>query len=58
MNFKQKSIIKQIINGAESEFLNEFLDFFLDKGLGSVSKYETDIFIFYIIEKYQKQKGK
>jgi hypothetical protein len=58
MNFKQKSIIKQIISDAESEFLIEFLDFFLDKGLGSVSKYETDIFIFYLIEKYQKQKGK
>lgn len=58
MNFKQKSIIEQIITDAESEFVFELLDFFLDKGLGSVSKYETDIFIFYIIEKYQKQKGK
>jgi hypothetical protein len=54
MNFKQKSIIKQIITGAESEFLSEFLDFFLDKGLGSVSKHETDIFFFYLIDKYQK----
>ena len=58
MNFKQKSIIEQIITDAESEFVFELLDFFLDKGLGSVSKYETDIFIFYIIEKYQKQKDK
>ena len=58
MNFKQKSIIEQIISDAESEFVFELLDFFLDKGLGSVSKYETDIFIFYLIEKYQKQKGK
>jgi hypothetical protein len=58
MNFKQKSIIEQIITDAESEFVFELLNFFLDKGLGSVSKYETDIFIFYIIEKYQKQKGK
>jgi len=58
MNFKQKTIIKQIISDAESEFVFELLDFFLDKGLGSVSKYETDIFIFYLIEKYQKQKGK
>lgn len=58
MNFKQKTIIEQIISDAESEFVFELLDFFLDKGLGSVSKYETDIFIFYLIEKYQKQKGK
>jgi hypothetical protein len=58
MNFKQKTIIEQIISNAESEFVFELLDFFLDKGLGSVSKYETDIFIFYLIEKYQKQKGK
>ena len=58
MNFKQKSIIEQIISDAESDFVFELLDFFLDKGLGSVSKYETDIFIFYLIEKYQKQKGK
>jgi hypothetical protein len=50
MNFKQKSIIEQIISDAESEFVFELLDFFLDKGLGSVSKYETDIFIFYLIE--------
>jgi hypothetical protein len=32
MNLKQKSIIQQIITGAESGFLNEFLEFFLDKG--------------------------
>jgi hypothetical protein len=58
MNFKQKTIIEQIICDAESEFLIELLDFFLDKGLGSVSKYETDIFIFYLIDKYQKERGK
>ena len=39
MNSRQKSIINRIISGAESDFLNEFLDYFLDKGLGSVSKY-------------------
>jgi len=57
MNSRQKSIINRIISGAESDFLNEFLDYFLDKGLGSVSKYETDIFMFYLIDKYQKQHG-
>jgi hypothetical protein len=57
MNFKQTSIIKEIITGSEIDILNEFLDYFLDKGIGSVSKYETDIFIFYLMDKYQKQKG-
>lgn len=57
MNIKQKLAIQKIVKGNENNFLAEILDYFLDKGLGSVSKYETDIFIFYLIDKYQKEKG-
>lgn len=57
MNNKQKLAIDKVVKGKENNILAEFLDYFLDKGLGSVSKYETDIFIFYLIDKYQKENG-
>ncbi|MDZ7742226.1 MAG: hypothetical protein U5Q03_10850 [Bacteroidota bacterium] len=54
MNINQRTIIEKVIKGKESDILNEMLDFFLDKGLGSVSKTEIDIYLFYILEKYQR----
>lgn len=57
MNKKQKETIEKIIKSKEKEFLNEFLDHFLDRGLGSVSKSETDIFLFQLLQKFEKEKS-
>lgn len=57
MNQRQRDIIDKVAKGKEKDFLDEFLEHFLDKGLGSLTKYETDVFIFYLLDKYQKTKG-
>jgi hypothetical protein len=54
MNEKQKKTIAQVTKGKEAQFLQELMEHFLDRGLGSVSKSETDIFLFYLLDKYQK----
>ncbi len=56
MNKKQKETIEKIIRSKEKEFLDEFLDHFLDRGLGSVSKSETDIFLFHLLQKFEREK--
>lgn len=56
MNKKQKETIAKIIKGKEKEILDEFLDHFLDRGLGSVTKSETDIYLFHLLQKYEKEK--
>lgn len=57
MNKKQRENIAKIIKGKEKEILDEFLDHFLDRGLGSVTKSETDIYLFHILQKYERKKG-
>lgn len=57
MNQRQNELIDKVTKGREKEILSEFLEHFLNKGLGSISKYETDIFIFYLLDKYQHDKG-
>ena len=56
MNKNQKEKIEEIIKGKEKSIIAELCEFFLDKGLGSVSKTEIDTFIFFILDKYQKEK--
>lgn len=58
MNKKQNEIIERIIKKNEKEFLLEFLDYFLEKGLGSVNKKETDIYLFFLLNKYLKRENK
>jgi len=57
MNQRQKNLIDKVTKGKEKEFLSEFLEHFLDKGLGSLNKSETDIFIFHLLDKFQNENG-
>lgn len=57
MNKQQTDLIAKIIQGSEKEILSEFLDYFLDKGLGALTKNEMDVCMFYLLEKYQSNKG-
>jgi hypothetical protein len=55
MNKNQKTTIEKILNGKEKEILAEFLNHFLDRGFGSVSKSETDIYLFHLLQKYERE---
>ncbi|MBU3715248.1 MAG: hypothetical protein FGM46_09940, partial [Ferruginibacter sp.] len=55
MNSKQQNIINNIFNGYEQEIIVDVFDYFLDKGLGSVSKSETEIFLFHLIDTYKRK---
>lgn len=57
MNKNQERLLNQVIKGNEIEFLNELMSFYLNNGLGSLTKKEIDIFIFYLIDKYQKNQS-
>lgn len=55
MNKYQETTIEKILKGKEKEILMVILNHFLDRGLGSVSKSETDIYLFYILQKYERE---
>lgn len=55
MNTKQKMLLDQAIGGKKDQLLDELMSFYLENGLGSLTKKEIDIFIFHLIEKYQKE---
>jgi len=57
MNKTQEVLLAKIIAGNEEAILREFLEFYLDKGSGTVSKQNLDVFIFYLLEKYQQKKN-
>ena len=57
MNKTQEALLAKIIAGNEQAILNELLEFYLDKGLGSISKQNLDVFFFYLLEKFQKNKN-
>ena len=50
-------IVKQNFN-TKSEYLNNFLDFYLDNGFGVRSKREIDIYIFHLLEELNLIKDK
>jgi len=54
MNVQQKKILTTITKGKEEKILQEVFAHFFDKGFGSITKVETDIFLYYLIDKYQK----
>ena len=54
MNAQQKKILATISKGKEEKILMEIFAHFFDKGFGSITKVETDIFLYYLIDKYQK----